>query len=131
MGTDRLLAALAEPARWRLVNLLAETPRSVTVLAQLAGARRPQTTKHLQTLQRAGLVSSKRRGSRRIYSLNPSALKELAAALSQLAEAAADPPPPTHTTVTAACHNGHRPGRRFPPFATNPRSERTGGTSGT
>ena len=66
---DALLAALADPARWRLVTLLAERPRSVGVLAQLAGARQPQTTKHLQTLERAGLVTSERTGQRRIYVL--------------------------------------------------------------
>ncbi len=66
---DAILIALADPARWRLVGLLAERPRSVGVLAQLAGARQPQTTKHLQTLERAGLVTSRRTGQRRIYAL--------------------------------------------------------------
>ncbi|MDX3111088.1 ArsR/SmtB family transcription factor, partial [Nonomuraea angiospora] len=59
---DALLIALADPARWRLVTLLAERPRSVGVLAQLAEARQPQTTKHLQTLERAGVVTSQRTG---------------------------------------------------------------------
>ncbi|MFD5586516.1 metalloregulator ArsR/SmtB family transcription factor [Streptomyces sp. NPDC127063] len=85
---DALLTALADPARWRLVSLLAEQPRSVGVLAQLAGARQPQTTKHLQTLERAGAVVSQRTGQRRIYALRPAALRELAAALTQLADAA-------------------------------------------
>ena len=66
---DALLTALADPARWRLVSLLAERPRSVGVLAQLAEARQPQTTKHLQTLERAGVVTSQRTGQRRIYAL--------------------------------------------------------------
>jgi uncharacterized protein YndB with AHSA1/START domain/DNA-binding transcriptional ArsR family regulator len=83
---DALLTALADPARWRLVGLLAERPRPVGVLAQLAGARQPQTTKHLQTLERAGIVSSQRSGQRRIYSLRPGPLRELAAALSGLAD---------------------------------------------
>jgi uncharacterized protein YndB with AHSA1/START domain/DNA-binding transcriptional ArsR family regulator len=85
---DALLSALADPARWRLVSLLAERPRSVGVLAQLAEARQPQTTKHLQTLERAGIVTSQRTGQRRIYALRPSALRDLAAALSRLADAA-------------------------------------------
>src|SRR6188768_3127460 len=88
---DALLAALADPARWRLVSLLAERARPVGVLAQLAGARQPQTTKHLQTLERAGIVSSRRSGQRRIYSLRSAPLRELAAALSGLA-ATADRP---------------------------------------
>src|SRR6188472_4276713 len=85
---DALLAALADPARWRLLNLLAERPRSVGVLAQLAEARQPQTTKHLQTLERAGVVTSQRIGQRRIYVLQPGPLRELAAALSRLADTA-------------------------------------------
>jgi uncharacterized protein YndB with AHSA1/START domain/DNA-binding transcriptional ArsR family regulator len=85
---DALFTALADPARWRLVGLLAERPRPVCVLAQLAGARQPQTTKHLQTLARAGVVSSQRAGQRRIYSLRYAPLRELAAVLSGLADTA-------------------------------------------
>ena len=85
---DALLTALADPARWRLVSLLAERPRSVGVLAQLAGARQPQTTKHLQTLERAGIVTSQRTGQRRVYALRTAPLRDLAAALSRLADTA-------------------------------------------
>ncbi|GAA3026590.1 metalloregulator ArsR/SmtB family transcription factor [Streptosporangium longisporum] len=85
---DALLSALADPARWRLVTLLAERPRPVGVLARLAEARQPQTTKHLQALERAGVVTSQRIGQRRIYALRPGPLRELAAALSRLADTA-------------------------------------------
>jgi uncharacterized protein YndB with AHSA1/START domain len=83
---EALMVALGDSARWRLVGLLAERPRSVGVLAQLAGARQPQTTKHLQTLERAGVVSSQRTGQRRIYSLEAGPLRELAEVLGQLAD---------------------------------------------
>ncbi|AQZ61536.1 transcriptional regulator, ArsR family [[Actinomadura] parvosata subsp. kistnae] len=85
---EALLTALADPARWRLVSLLAERPRPVGVLAQLAGARQPQTTKHLQALERAGLVTSQRTGQRRIYALRSAPLRELAGALTRLADTA-------------------------------------------
>jgi uncharacterized protein YndB with AHSA1/START domain/DNA-binding transcriptional ArsR family regulator len=85
---DALLTALADPARWRLVALLAERPRPVGVLAELAGARQPQTTKHLQTLERAGLVTSQRSGQRRVYALEAGPLRDLAAELSRLADTA-------------------------------------------
>ncbi|MEV0584327.1 metalloregulator ArsR/SmtB family transcription factor [Nonomuraea sp. NPDC050310] len=85
---DGLLAALADPARWRLVRLLAERPRAVGVLARLAEARQPQTTKHLQALERAGLVAVQRSGQRRIYALQAEPLRELAAELNRLAELA-------------------------------------------
>ncbi|MER7545720.1 metalloregulator ArsR/SmtB family transcription factor [Spirillospora sp. NPDC127506] len=85
---EAVLAALADPVRWRLVALVAERPRSVGVLAQLAGARQPQTTKHLQTLERAGIVTSERIGQRRIYALRSAPLRELAEALGRLADTA-------------------------------------------
>lgn len=85
---DALLSALADPARWRLVTLLAERPRPVGVLAELAGARQPQTTKHLQTLERAGVVTSQRSGQRRVYALEPGPLRDLAAELNRLADTA-------------------------------------------
>jgi uncharacterized protein YndB with AHSA1/START domain/DNA-binding transcriptional ArsR family regulator len=85
---DVLLTALADPARWRLVCLLAERPRSVGVLAQLTGARQPQTTKHLQTLERAEVVASERVGQRRVYALRPGPLRDLAVELGRLADGA-------------------------------------------
>ncbi|MEU5716862.1 metalloregulator ArsR/SmtB family transcription factor [Streptomyces sp. NPDC020403] len=85
---DALLTALADPTRWRLVRLLAERPRPVGVLAHLAEARQPQTTKHLQTLERAGIVTSQRTGQRRIYALQPASLRDLAAELNRLADTA-------------------------------------------
>ncbi|MER5309750.1 metalloregulator ArsR/SmtB family transcription factor [Streptomyces sp. NPDC002773] len=88
MDADSLLAALADPARWRLVRLLAERPRPVGVLATLAGARQPQTTKHLQTLERAGVVTSQRTGQRRVYALRSAPLRDLAAALALIADTA-------------------------------------------
>ncbi|MFE7814485.1 metalloregulator ArsR/SmtB family transcription factor [Streptomyces sp. NPDC057433] len=103
---DVLLTALAEPARWRLVSLLAERPRPVGVLAELAEARQPQTTKHLQTLERAGVVTSQRTGQRRIYALRPGPLRELAAALGRLADTAeqAGGPRETYDHYGASLH---------------------------
>ncbi|MFF0447579.1 metalloregulator ArsR/SmtB family transcription factor [Streptomyces sp. NPDC004609] len=120
---DALLTALADPARWRLVNLLAERPRPVGVLARLAGARQPQTTKHLQTLERAGVVTSQRTGQRRIYALRSGPLRDLAAALSRLADTAEQDGGPRetydryglslHTERLAAEESGWADGRSF------------------
>lgn len=85
---DELFTALADPVRRRLVGLLAERPRPVGVLAQLAEARQPQTTKHLQTLERAGLVTSRRTGQRRVYALRSGPLRDLATELVRLADIA-------------------------------------------
>ncbi|MFC8950410.1 metalloregulator ArsR/SmtB family transcription factor [Streptomyces rochei] len=120
---DALLAALADPARWRLVSLLAERPRPVGVLAELAQARQPQTTKHLQTLERAGIVTSQRTGQRRIYALRPGPLRELAATLDRLADTAQQTAGPRetydrydatlHTERLAAQKPGWADGRSF------------------
>ncbi|MCX5414990.1 metalloregulator ArsR/SmtB family transcription factor [Streptomyces sp. NBC_00059] len=103
---DALLAALADPARWQLVKLLAERPRPVGVLAQLAGARQPQTTKHLQTLERAGVVTAQRAGQRRIYELRSGPLRDLATALGRLADSTdqAGGPHETHGRYEANLH---------------------------
>jgi uncharacterized protein YndB with AHSA1/START domain len=60
----------------------------VGVIADRAGLRQPQATKHLQRLERAGLVSSHRSGNRRIYALEPGPLRGLAELLGGLAEQA-------------------------------------------
>ena len=72
-----LLAALAEPNRIRIIELLNAAPRSVGEVATALGLRQPQTTKHLQTLERAGLVTVHPLGQRRIYALRPGPLEEL------------------------------------------------------
>ena len=83
---DRIVAALGDAARWRIVELLAERPRSVGELATLTGLRQPQTTKHLQTLARAGLVMVFALGQRRVYALEAAPLAALADRLRSLVE---------------------------------------------
>jgi uncharacterized protein YndB with AHSA1/START domain/DNA-binding transcriptional ArsR family regulator len=74
-----LLAALADPTRLRIVALLDEHPRPVGEVATNLGLRQPQVTKHLQVLQRAGLVNVYPLGQRRIYTLERAPLRELRA----------------------------------------------------
>jgi len=78
-GVDAaVLAALAEPNRLRIVRLLGAAPRAVGEIALALELRQPQVTKHLQTLQRAGLVRMHPLGQRRIYSLERAPLRRLA-----------------------------------------------------
>lgn len=85
---DRIAGVLGDGARWRIVELLAERPRSVGELAELTGARQPQTTKHLQTLARVGLVSVTPLGQRRVYAIETAPLVALVARLRELVETA-------------------------------------------
>lgn len=78
---------LAEPSRLRIVRLLAEHPRSVGAVAAHVGVGQPQASKHLQALERVGLVTGYRLGHRRVYALNAAPLRELADGLIRLADA--------------------------------------------
>jgi uncharacterized protein YndB with AHSA1/START domain/DNA-binding transcriptional ArsR family regulator len=84
---DRIASALGDGARWRIVELLAERPRSVGELAELTGLRQPQTTKHLQTLGRAGLVTVTPLGQRRVYALEAAPLQAFERRLGELVAA--------------------------------------------
>lgn len=83
---DRIASALGDAARWHIVEFLAERPRSVGELAELTGLRQPQTTKHLQTLARAGLVAVFPLGQRRVYAVETAPLKALERRLRELVE---------------------------------------------
>lgn len=72
-----LLTALAEVNRLRIVELLNLGPRPVGEISVELGLRQPQTTKHLQTLERAGLVTMHPLGQRRIYALRREPLEAL------------------------------------------------------
>lgn len=73
-----MLAALAEPNRLRIVELLAVAPRTVGEIAAALDLRQPQVTKHLQTLERAELVYMHPLGRRRVCGLRRDTLDDLA-----------------------------------------------------
>ena len=64
-------AALAEPNRLRIVELLRAQPYSVNQVAELLDLRQPQASKHLRALTEAGLVTVKPVAQQRMYSLSP------------------------------------------------------------
>jgi len=73
------LTILADPTRRGLVEQLRHGPRTVGELAQGLPVTRSAVSQHLAALKAAALVSERRDGTRRIYSLNPTALGELRA----------------------------------------------------
>lgn len=82
------LTALADPSRWRIIEILAEQPRSVSAVAELSGLRQPQATKHLQTLERAGLAVSRRSGHRRIYAVEAEMVEAVVRHIGRVADVA-------------------------------------------
>ena len=63
-------AALADPRRREILDLLADGERRVNDVVDSLGVAQPQVSKHLSTLRRAGLVQVRRDGRSRIYSVN-------------------------------------------------------------
>ena len=63
-------AALGDPNRRRIVELLARGPRSVGQLALEMPISRPAVSRHLRLLKDAGLVREDAEGTRRIYQLH-------------------------------------------------------------
>lgn len=61
--------ALGNPKRLELLDLLAQSPRSVEDLAATAGLGLSTCSAHLHTLREAGLVAARREGRRIFYSL--------------------------------------------------------------
>lgn len=82
------LAALADPTRRALFELLAEGPRPVGELARQLPVSRPAVSQHLRVLKDAGLVVDRPVGTRRLYRLNPEGLIALRAYLDRLRDKA-------------------------------------------
>jgi DNA-binding transcriptional ArsR family regulator len=83
---DRTLAALADPHRRRVVDLLRERPRRAGELAEAVHLSCPGKSRHLRTLRACGLVEEDRDelDSRvRIYRLRPEPMADLKAWLTE------------------------------------------------
>lgn len=70
-------AALGEPSRLRIVDLLRLRPFSVGEIAERLGIRQPQVSKHLRVLSDAGLVEVEAVARRRIYHLEAARFEEI------------------------------------------------------
>ena len=71
------LAAIADPTRRRIVELLAERERSAGELVEEFDLSAPAISQHLKVLREAGIVLTRAEGQSRIQSLNPAGFDEL------------------------------------------------------
>jgi DNA-binding transcriptional ArsR family regulator len=71
-------AALADPTRCRVVELLAERARPVHELAASFAISRPAISRHLRILKEAELVAEEKRGRENVYALQRNKLKPVA-----------------------------------------------------
>jgi ArsR family transcriptional regulator, arsenate/arsenite/antimonite-responsive transcriptional repressor len=80
-ATASLFKALADPARVKLVNLLAlsDEPVCMCELVEPLGLSQPTVSHHLKKLTQAGLLEREQRGVWAFYSVDREALARLAA----------------------------------------------------
>ena len=72
-------AALAEPTRQRIVEMLAQRERSAGEIAMACQASAPAISQHLKVLREARLVRVRADAQRRIYALDRQGVEEVAA----------------------------------------------------
>jgi DNA-binding transcriptional ArsR family regulator len=70
-------AALADPARRHVVELLRNGERSAGEIERALEVAQPAASKHLRALRDAGLVRVRKDAQRRLYSLDAAPLAEL------------------------------------------------------
>ncbi|MFT3869519.1 MAG: metalloregulator ArsR/SmtB family transcription factor [Nibricoccus sp.] len=73
------LAAIADPTRRRIVELLAVRDRTAGELVEEFDMSAPAISQHLKVLREAGLVTVRAEGQSRIQSINPAGFDEIEA----------------------------------------------------
>jgi DNA-binding transcriptional ArsR family regulator len=73
------LAALADPTRRRIVEMLAVRDRTAGEIVQAFDMSAPAISQHLKVLREAKLVSVRAEGQHRIHSVDPAGFDEIEA----------------------------------------------------
>jgi DNA-binding transcriptional ArsR family regulator len=88
--TSSAFGALGDPARRRILELLADGEQAVGALVAALTAEHPITqpavSQHLRVLRDTGLVRVRAEGTRRLYALEPAGIEAASGWLSQLLE---------------------------------------------
>jgi DNA-binding transcriptional ArsR family regulator len=87
---EELLLALADGTRRRIVELLAERPRTAGEVHRAFPIAAPAVSRHLRVLREAGLIEERRPDEDRrvrVYSLRAEPMRELAGWLEQVSGA--------------------------------------------
>ena len=77
MGEMQGFAALGDPTRRKIVEMLAARELPAGEIARRFDMTPPAVSQHLKLLRDAGLVQVRRDAQRRIYALDPAGLAEL------------------------------------------------------
>jgi DNA-binding transcriptional ArsR family regulator len=71
------LAAIGEPNRFRIFELLREGPQPVNEIGDRLGLRQSQVSQHLKVLKDIGLVDVEPHAQQRVYCLRAQPLKQI------------------------------------------------------
>lgn len=102
MDVGPQLAALADPTRRSIYDLIRRAPSSVRELTDQLPITQPAVSQHLRVLDTAGLVTVTPRGTRRIYTADPDGIAALRAWIDTLWDDVLD-------AYTQAARKEHQP----------------------
>lgn len=74
-----VFAALGDDTRWAILSRLGEAPASASALARELPVSRQAIVKHLDVLEAAGLVVSRREGRYKYHTIDTSPLRAITA----------------------------------------------------
>ena len=80
---EAALRAIAEPHRRQILRLVWDRELSAGEIAGHFDVTRPAVSQHLAVLREAGLLSERRKGTRRLYRARPEGLADLKAFLDE------------------------------------------------
>jgi DNA-binding transcriptional ArsR family regulator len=82
-GTDAVLRALADPHRRQILRLVRHGELPAGEIAAHFDFTQQAVSQHLTVLKRAGLLTERREGTRRLYSLHSESLEPLRSLLDE------------------------------------------------
>ena len=84
MTADEVLRALAEPQRARIVRLVRDNELAAGQVAEHFDITPQAVSQHLRILKEAGVLSERRQGTKRLYSVRPEAIESVRDFLEEL-----------------------------------------------
>jgi len=84
MTYEHAIAALADPSRRQIIEVLRKGPQPVAQIADGLPISRPAVSQHLKVLSDAGLLAVTAQGNKRLYHLIPTGFDQLRAYLNGL-----------------------------------------------
>ena len=71
------IQAMGDPTRFAILHLVRTRELAAGEIARKFDVTRPAISQHLRILRRAGLLTERREGTKRLYSLRPEGLDQL------------------------------------------------------